>query len=236
MLEENLIIMSSSGDSRISVIIRAYNSARFVEEAIRSVLNQTIARDSFEVIVVDDGSTDNTLEILRKFGEEIKLVISEHIGPIGAANLGIAESRGDFIILLDSDDLFDSHILEELSHAISENEADYAYCDYYEKTVDEEKKEVVSLKDNLFNSVAAGILFRKNVVQDAGGYDPSLIFPEYDLLVKLMKKGRKGIHVSEPLFTYNRRQSSLTADKKLVEKGIKQLLDRHGEISGIRRY
>ena len=228
--------MGNSGDPRISVIIRAYDSARFVEGAIRSALNQTFARSSFEVIVVDDGSTDDTPEILKEFGEEIRLIRSEHIGPIGAANLGIAESRGDFIILLDSDDLFDPHILEELFQAISAHEVDFAYCDYYEKAIDEEKKEIVSLKDNIFNSVAAGMLFRKSIVKDAGGYDPSLIFPEYDLLVKLMRKGHKGIHVPSPLFTYNRHQSSLTADKKLVEKGFRQLLDRHGEIPGIRGY
>lgn len=236
MPKENLIIMGNSRDSRISVIIRTYNSARFVEGAIRSALNQTIASNSFEVIVVDDGSTDNTLEILGKFRKETRLIRSEHIGPAGAANLGIAESRGDFIILLDSDDQFDSLILEKLLQAINAGEADFAYCDYYEEEIEEEKKEIVSLKDNIFNSIAIGILFRKRIIQEAGGYDPDLLFPEYDLLIRLARKGCKGAYVPLPLFTYNRHRSSLTGEKEYVERGLRQLSDRYGEIRGIRKY
>ena len=83
---------------KISVIIAAYNSEEFVVETIESILNQTI--DDFEIIAVNDGSTDNTLQILNGYAEKYEnfLVIDkENGGPASARNLGIDIARGDYI-------------------------------------------------------------------------------------------------------------------------------------------
>ncbi|MFC1498552.1 glycosyltransferase family 2 protein [Verrucomicrobiota bacterium] len=88
----------------VSVIIPTYNSAKFVEESVKSALNQTYTNK--EVIVIDDGSTDNTKELLEKYKNKIKYIFKENGGPASARNLGIKESSGEFIAFLDSDDVW----------------------------------------------------------------------------------------------------------------------------------
>ena len=95
---------------QISVIIPAYNREAYVGEAIRSVLAQTLPPE--EVIVVDDGSTDRTGEIARSFGKPVRCISQENQGVGGARNTGLGEATGNFIALLDSDDLWTGRKLE----------------------------------------------------------------------------------------------------------------------------
>jgi glycosyltransferase involved in cell wall biosynthesis len=94
----------------ITVIIPTYNRSQFVVEAVESVLSQTYP--DFEVIVVDDGSTDDTVAVLRRFEGRIRLVRQENRGPAAARNRGLSEASGEFIAFLDSDDLWDKRKLE----------------------------------------------------------------------------------------------------------------------------
>src|SRR3990172_2985097 len=88
----------------VSVVIPTYNSAQFIGEAVRSVLEQTYSHH--EVIVVDDGSTDNSEDVLRLFGERIQYIHQENRGPSAARNGGIRLAKGDYICFLDADDLW----------------------------------------------------------------------------------------------------------------------------------
>ncbi|HWP40292.1 MAG TPA: glycosyltransferase family A protein, partial [Tepidisphaeraceae bacterium] len=87
----------------VSVIIPCFNCARFVGEAIRSALNQTY--EPLEVIVVDDGSTDDSRQIIRSFGNRIRWEFQANHGACAARNRGLELSRGEFIQFLDADDL-----------------------------------------------------------------------------------------------------------------------------------
>src|SRR5450759_1882450 len=87
---------------RVSVIIPSYNHERYIRQCVDSVLCQS--RKDFEVIVVDDGSTDGTPDILRGFGEKITFIRQENRGTQAARNVGIQASTGEFVALLDSDD------------------------------------------------------------------------------------------------------------------------------------
>jgi glycosyltransferase involved in cell wall biosynthesis len=89
-----------------TVIIDTYNYGWFIEQAIDSVLSQEFPPEQLEVIVVDDGSTDDTAERVSKYGSRIKYLKKENGGQASAFNLGFAESRGDLIVLLDADDYF----------------------------------------------------------------------------------------------------------------------------------
>src|ERR1044072_1794023 len=95
---------SDSPKPLVSVIIPTYNSARFLAESIQSVLGQSF-RD-FELIVIDDGSTDNTEAVVAAFPEALRYVKKANGGPAAARNFGIREARGDFIAFLDADDFW----------------------------------------------------------------------------------------------------------------------------------
>ena len=94
----------------ISVVIPAWNAARYIGDAVDSVLSQSAAAD--EIIVVDDGSTDHTCECVRKFGARVTLIAQSHAGAAAARNRGIAAAHGEAIALLDADDLMAPRRLE----------------------------------------------------------------------------------------------------------------------------
>jgi len=221
--------------SKITVIIRAYNPGDSIKSAIKSVLSQTLDSSFYETVIIDDGSTEDLAKILGEFNNNIKVIRQRHLGPVGAANTGIKNSKGEYIILLDSDDTFSPSILEEMINIFSENnDIDFVYCDYYEK-VPGKKAGVVSLKDNIFNSVAAGIMFKKSVLEQVGGYNENFVFAEYDLLIRLKEKGCKGRHIPRPLYSYKRRSGSITSDKKKIDFAKEQIKKKYGEIN-IRAY
>lgn len=220
---------------KITVIIRTYNSAGIVERAIDSVFKQKLDKVFYEILVVDDGSKDNLEKELLKYENKIRLIKQNHLGPVKSANNGIINSRGLYIILLDSDDLFKPEILKEMLEVFEkEKNIDFVYCDYYEKFLDGKKK-IVSLKNNLFNSLTGGIMFKKQTLKDIGMYDESFIFAEYDLLIRLLRKNYKGKHIASPLYTYNRTKNSLTSDKSKIIKAYEQLKEKYGDIK-IRTY
>ena len=101
---------------RISTIMATHNNERYIAAALESVLVQTIPSD--EIIVVDDGSTDATTDVLREFASRTRLVRQEHCGPGRALNLGIAVSTGDAFAFLDSDDLWQPEKLKLQSAAL----------------------------------------------------------------------------------------------------------------------
>jgi glycosyltransferase involved in cell wall biosynthesis len=90
----------------ITVLITTYNYGRFIEETIDSVLGQEFPPDQVQIVVVDDGSTDNTAERLKKYGSRIEYFRKANGGQASALNLGIAKARGEILALLDADDLF----------------------------------------------------------------------------------------------------------------------------------
>jgi len=90
--------------AKISIIIPTYNSAQYICEAIESVLNQTYK--DFEIIVVDDGSTDNTKEVIKPYLNKMKYIYQQNSGPSAARNRGIQEAKGEYIAFLDADDIW----------------------------------------------------------------------------------------------------------------------------------
>ncbi|MBX3703129.1 MAG: glycosyltransferase family 2 protein, partial [Steroidobacteraceae bacterium] len=89
---------------KVSVVIPTYNRAAYIRQAIDSVLQQTMT--DFEIIVVDDGSTDDTREVVAGYGERIRYLRTANGGPARARNAGMAEARGQYIAWLDSDDTY----------------------------------------------------------------------------------------------------------------------------------
>ena len=127
---------------KVSIIIPTYNCSQYLPLAITSVLTQTYK--DYEIIVVDDGSTDNTRAVLAEFGQAITYISQENRGPGAARNAGINVSRGDYLVFLDADDLLLPEMLETLGvHLTGHPEVDVAYCDGYLINTDRREKEWV---------------------------------------------------------------------------------------------
>ncbi len=95
-----------SGKPKITALIDTYNQERFIAEAIESVLAQDFPASEMEILVVDDGSTDSTPEIVRRYGERVRYIRKENGGQASALNLGFAEARGEIVAMLDGDDVW----------------------------------------------------------------------------------------------------------------------------------
>ena len=130
----------------ISVIMPVYNGEKFVEKSINSVLKQTYK--NFELIIINDGSTDNTEEICLKYAKKdrrIKYFKIKNSGPSGARNKGIELSTGKYIMFIDSDDLYMENILEKMLH-IAKQGYECVICNRILKNSKEEKK--IQLAEN----------------------------------------------------------------------------------------
>jgi len=121
-LNENVII---------SIIIPVYNTALYLGECLECILKQTESR--FELICVNDGSTDDSLNILSEFQKKdkrVKILNTNHIGAANARNLGLKNACGEYVCFLDSDDIFDENMIKELYHCAEVNEAEIGMCEY----------------------------------------------------------------------------------------------------------
>lgn len=184
---------------KVSVIIPSYNSAKYLSEAIDSALNQTFK--DFELIVVDDGSTDNTAEILSKYGNKIRCFSQENKGVSAARNRGIRESKGEYIAFLDSDDIWLPKKLELQMQKLSNNpEYTWSYCDkisVFEDGIKEEDNNnlIKPLEGYIFDHLLVknfiptpSVIIKRGCFESAGLFDENLLHLEdYDLFLRLAK-------------------------------------------------
>ena len=198
----------------VSIIMPAYNAAEYIAEAIESVLIQNYR--NFELIIVDDGSTDNTKDIIAGFKDEkIKYFYKENAGAASARNLAMKESKGDFLITLDADDMMaPDFIAKHLQQFEKHPETDLVYCDDY--LIDEDGKPTrvsenpeypdrKSLIRDLFRYGCPIVPFRtcirKSVFDKIGFFDEDLLVGEdYDMMRRFVKSGLKIHHLKDALY------------------------------------
>lgn len=177
----------------ISIIIPTYNRAHTLSLSIRSILNQT--HQSWELIIVDDGSIDNTIDMVSQFlkDDRVKYFHQENQGVSVARNLGAEMSNGDYLIFLDSDDTLDKDLLRNLENSFY---SDYdLICWEFRMIIDEEnnlgkpKKLGYLYNFRTASFLAGSVCYKKSVFFEVGGYDPYLTFGEnYELGLRICQK------------------------------------------------
>jgi len=222
---------------KVSIIIPVYNVQRTIKKAIDSALNQDFPKKDFEVIVVNDGSTDKTLEILKKYKKKIKLICQKNQGAIKAANRGFKAAQGKYIIKLDADDYFGKDILKKMSASLEENpQINFVYCNYYEKLKNGRIK--INPVKNIFQTLACTVMYRREDLKRASFYK-EIKLPEYDILLSNQAKW-KSFHLKEPLYHFNRSKKSLSGKRQWVKEAIEELRSLHPdkikEIKKIRKF
>ncbi len=182
----------------VSVVIPTYNSATTLPRTLASVLAQTWTR--CEILVIDDGSADTTPALLAGYGEQLRAIRQDNAGPSAARNRGLREARGDYVAFLDADDLWLPEKLERQVALLSAH-PELGFCSTATSVVDPEGSPLRDwpcrsgeepLLETLFMHSAAvsgstsGVLARRQLVLDAGGFDESLRgFEDPDLWIRL---------------------------------------------------
>lgn len=234
----------SGRDPRFSIVVAAYNAEATVGATLESALRQTV--EDFEVVVVDDGSTDGTAAVLRSFGRDprVRVVSQENRGLAGARNSGLRVARAPFVSLLDADDVWlpsyldgiaasfeerpdvdvvypRAWVLDELSRRIERREASWQAAPPAELPADPRELLVELLRRNF---MFYGATIRREALQTVGGFDERLRAAEdYDLWLRLAATGHRfartpGIHV-----VYRRRPGSLSHDRTLMVSSVRSV-------------
>lgn len=221
---------------QVSVIIPTYNSARYVVDAVESVLAQTY-RD-FEVIVIDDGSTDETPEVMKRYGAPVRYLRQENAGVAAARNRGIAESRGRYIAFLDADDTWFPEKLERQMAALAgSGGARACYSAFLE--VKDDLSPVGVRRSDRRGSAIEDLLLRGNVIgsictvvaeralfESVGGFDPVLSqCADWDMWVRLAAE-TEFVYLDEPLVTYRQHGSNMSRNAPLLEFDSLRVLDK----------
>lgn len=153
----------------VSVLMPTFNQGEFVGEALESLRKQTLSEDEFEVIVINDGSTDETAKVLRDYRGWIHLVDRENKGLVHSCNEGLELARGRYFARADSDDFVEPAWLACLVEALRSNPAACcAYPDRYEVR-DEVRCYVQVQADNLYSLESCGTVFRTDLLRRVGG-------------------------------------------------------------------
>jgi glycosyltransferase involved in cell wall biosynthesis len=210
----------------VSIIIANHNYGRFLGRAIQSCLAQEIfSKSDYEVIVVDDGSTDTSRQVIDSYLPDIKaLYHEEQRGLPAAINTGVRASNGMYILRLDSDDWLGHYAAFALSYFLDNNKGyGFVWSDY---VVYDDKEQVI---DKISEPQGAGIMFRKQLLVDVGLYDEEmLVHEDKDILLRCLAK-YSGYHLKLPLYRYYRHGANLTGKMAFAATYQKKLGKKHGK-------
>ena len=221
----------------ISVIIPAYNAEKFIKGTINSVLNQTF-RD-LELIVINDGSTDGTLEVISSFSDSRLQVFSyPNAGPQKSRNRGIEQAKGEYLSFLDSDDLWTPDKLERQLQALQENPdaaVAYSWTDFINESGErlpggqhfkftKDVYEQLLLGD--FIGSGSNPLIRRDALLNVGPFDESLVGgQDWEMWLRLAAQYHFAVVPSTQVF-YRQSASSWSSYLKRQEQGYNQVIEK----------
>ncbi|MBF0597461.1 glycosyltransferase family 2 protein [Faecalibacter rhinopitheci] len=218
---------------KISVIVPVYNTALYLPKCLDSILNQTFG--DFELLVVNDGSKDNSQQIIDQYVEKDKRIVSiikENGGLSDARNVGIDQAKGEYIAFIDSDDYIDSKMFEKMMDLAQKHQSEIVFCDLVK--VDENGKEFrdlrqspqlpekIILNDDLtifgeMSCFACNKLFKRSLFEKHR-FQKGIHFEDIELIPKLVIDSIIISKINQPFYKYFERQDSIT--KTHTRKGL----------------
>lgn len=202
----------------ISIVIPVYNGGRFLREAIDSVLTQI--PPLHEIIVVDDGSTDKTSEIIASYGSAIVGIHQENQGQAVARNVGIRRARGELIALLDADDIWtETHYEVLAAHLSPRSEFDFArgLTKFFRVGGDGSREYTEPL---FMEALVGAAMYKRRVIEQVGLFDEHMRQGEdFDWNIRLAESGLREKRLDVATLLYRRHDCNLTNDTEFVEKG-----------------
>ena len=218
---------------KVSVIITNYNLENYIGTCIRSCLNQTLPKEEYEIIIVDDNSTDNSKNVINSYqtlNKNIKLIeLEQNYGVSYASNIGIRNAIAPYIIRVDADDYINENMLFFFSEILIWNpDISFVYGDIFKVNDNGEHLDRIKLNiiDNLYNH-GAGIMFRKSCLEAVGLYDENIKNCEDFDLIKRIFKNFDGYYLRVPFYRYRRHENNMTNDINSREKWRKFVQNKH---------
>lgn len=211
---------------RVSAIITAYNSETFIAEAISSVLDQSCAVD--DILVVDDGSTDKTREIVTSFSHKgVRYVYQENQGPGAARNFGLQNTNGDIIVFLDADDVWLKDKTEIQLNYLSDHPdiAIVAGFAWWWNMITERRSIVGDVPRSMeelrrdmmvYNKLGnpSRVMFRRSVLADVGVFDPTIRWgQDWDLWIRMIMRYNAAI-LPTPVIVYRWHEQNLSHNRR----------------------
>ena len=223
----------------VSVIVATYNQERFIGRCLRSLLHQTLATSSYEIVVVDDGSTDRTAYALSlfmdRFDSPVQVITNErNLGLPASLNRAIRAARAPYVVRVDSDDFVNTSFVNFLKLYLDVNpQADAVACDYL---LLDDHEQIIDRGNCDEKPIACGIMFRKQRLFDIGLYDEDFrCHEERELRIRFLKK--YSIRRLElPLYRYRRHENNMTNHAGEMQRHEELLVKKHGVITDTNNY
>lgn len=223
----------NENDFLITVYITNYNYGHFINQAIESVLNQSI--QSFELIIIDDGSVDNSKNIIEKYRntDNVRIIYQKNKGLNVTNNIALNLSKGKYIIRLDADDYLETNALELMVSVMEKDKQlglvfpDYFYVDINGNKIGEERRHDFDKDVAVFDQPAHGActMVRTEFLKKLGGYNEAFSCQDgYDLWIKFVTN-HKVSNINKPLFSYRRHGNNLTNNELRILQ-TRQLIKR----------
>ncbi len=223
----------------VSVIVASYNHAQYVSDSILSIVNQSYPH--LEVIVIDDGSTDNSPAILSELSARygLRVIRQDNSGIARTFNLGISLSKGEYICLTSSDDVWTKEKIG-IEVTFMENNPDVAVCGG-DANLMNEKSEITKVDwfrasgvltfERIFvhgeQPPAFTAMIRRAVLADVGWYDPDFAVEDFYMWLKIAHKGYKIVLLDDVLGYYRVHHSNLHNNKELIIENVQRTLSRY---------
>jgi len=211
----------------VSIIIPVYNGEQFIREAIDSVLAQTYR--PIEIIVVDDGSQDNTAKIIKSY-PQVTYIYQKNSGHGVAKNTGIQHSKADYLSFLDADDLWDAQKIEiQMNYILNNPEIEYVICNmknfYQPDCIQNQEIKEKFPDDEQACYTPSGLLIRKAVISKIGGFKPEILEAnDTDWHFRAKDEGIHMANVNKLLVHRRIHKSNLSHHRGLESRAVNELL------------
>ena len=229
----------SSSPPVVSIVIPAYNAQAYLGDTLESALNQTYR--SFEIIVVDDGSTDATAAVAENYRSRgVRVLLQANAGAAAARNRALLVARGKLVVLLDSDDLWEPDYLETMVQFLDRNpEVSIAFCNSrffgeskhagktYQEVYPPAPPITFAKLAGQVSHVCLDAILRREVFKRVGMFDERLqAVEDFDLWLRALQAGCRIEPIARVLVHYRRHAASVSADSTVMGSAVLQVLDK----------
>lgn len=248
---------------KLSIIVPVYNVVDYIAKCLASLLAQDLPQNEYEIIVVNDGSTDNSGDIAQQYAEKyanIILINQENQGLSGARNTGIKHAKGDYIQFVDSDDYLEDNVLGGLMTKVEKDDLDVLRFKYQNVRINKESKEYEVFKpyksdsflfDDYSSEVTDGVTFlnerfgtacyawafilKRDVLNNCI-FKPGIYFEDTEWTPRMLLRTKRVASVDTIVYNYLWREGSITLSQNDIQKQRKQLSDKMGLLQKLNQW